>query len=61
MSDTQCISMAMIKLASSVKCFLEKIVYDVNLGRCPPILSHELKDILNEKYVSAYYIDDLLD
>ena len=62
LSDAQRMSMVRIKLVDNAKCFWKIIVRDVDLRRCPPILSwDEMRDILKNKYVSNHYMDDVLD
>ena len=51
--------MAIIKLGGNAKYFWKTIVRDVDLRRRPSILSwDQMRDILKEKYVPAYCMDD---
>ena len=57
MSNAQRINMARLKVMCNPRYFWKIIVRDVDLRRRPPILSRDqIRDILKEKYVPAYYM-----
>ena len=63
MSDAQRTSMARIKLVGNAKCFFKKkLCVMLTLGAVYQILLwDQMRDILKEKYVPSYNMDDLLD